>query len=382
MVARYYSISVRDYSKAQKLYYDALALALKSNSHLVQADALYGLATIKCLQGAWLEGLRLSHEIQRTAVAAGNIRGELLGLECQARSYLGLGNFTHAMQAVDKWKALILPAGMQGGESEIIMMGFEGEVYHLKTEYAEARHIGEMILSHTSLVLSPMNYAYALINLVSLDLATGGCTDTVSHNLQSALRAFQHINYPRGISLCELHATELNLCKGETSGARDQYMYIFSAVYAIDNELACYCLGKLADSNQPVHAASEIARWAVIFLAFTMHQSRRSVPALHQALRCLGDILAQQGKDDDAISVLTVALEGFTWMDVHQRRAECMRSIGDVYFRHGDIRKASTFWTEARPLFQRSIQAKAVSEIDVRLAELSGDATEVPEHVH
>jgi hypothetical protein len=74
--------------------------------------------------------------------------------------------------------------------------------------------------------------------------------------------------------------------------------------------------------------------------------------------------------DNDALSILTVALDGFTWMDVHQSRAECMRTLGDLHFCHGELHKASALWTEARPLFERSLQAKAVVEIDNRLAKL------------
>ncbi|KAF8147624.1 hypothetical protein K438DRAFT_1779946 [Mycena galopus ATCC 62051] len=57
-------------------------------------------------------------------------------------------------------------------------------------------------------------------------------------------------------------------------------------------------------------------------------------------------------------------------MDVHQGRAECMRTMGDIYLRRGETVIASTFWKGARPLFERSLQAKAVAEIDARLTEL------------
>jgi hypothetical protein len=44
--------------------------------------------------------------------------------------------------------------------------------------------------------------------------------------------------------------------------------------------------------------------------------------------------------------------------------------MGQVYFGRGEISKARTLWTEARPLFERSLQTKAVANIDHRLAEL------------
>ncbi|KAF8175973.1 hypothetical protein K438DRAFT_1979480 [Mycena galopus ATCC 62051] len=74
--------------------------------------------------------------------------------------------------------------------------------------------------------------------------------------------------------------------------------------------------------------------------------------------------------DDAALSILTLALEGFTQMDVHQGRAECMRTMGDVHLQRREHLKASTLWKDARSLFERSMQAKAAAEIDGRLAEM------------
>ncbi|KAJ7789839.1 hypothetical protein B0H14DRAFT_3161809 [Mycena olivaceomarginata] len=370
MVARYYADNVHDHKKAQELYQHALTLASQCNSHLVQVGGLIGLAIIESLHGTWSEGLHLSRKAQKIALAAGNLRGELNSLQCQTRCYMGLGDFKHGIQVVNEWKALVLRAGIQGGESEFILMNFEAEVYHLKTEYTEARQFQEVILSHTSPVVSPIGYAYTLVNIAFLDLVTGGSRDAVSHNLQNALNIFQRVQYPRGILLCEVHAVDLKLREGNTTGVCAKYKSAFVSAYSTDNELACYCLAKLADSIHPVHADSEVSKWAVIFLAFVMRPRERSILPVHQALQRLGDVFAQQGNTEEALSILTVTLEGFTWMDVHRNRAECMQTIGDVHFRNGDLSAASTFWMAARPLFERSLQAQAVMEINARLVEV------------
>jgi hypothetical protein len=103
----------------------------------------------------------------------------------------------------------------------------------------------------------------------------------------------------------------MNLRDGDTTLASGQYIRTFTSVREIDNELACYCLRKLADSTNPVHAAPDIAKWAVIFLAFVMRPAVQSTLTVHQALQNLGDALARQDADD-AVSILTVALQGFT----------------------------------------------------------------------
>jgi hypothetical protein len=241
-------------------------------------------------------------------------------------------------------------------------------IHGLKTEYTEAQHIQEGILHRTSAVLSPVPYALALVNIVSIDLLTGTSTDSVSPSLDTAAAIFQNAHDTQGISICEVHYADLKFHKGDTGGACAQYMQVFIAAYGKDNELTCACLMRLADPIHPVHAASEIARWAIIFLAYTMRRSARGTLEVHRALRCFGDVLAQQGMDEEAHSILTVALEGFTWMDVHQGRAECMQTLGDIHFHRGELSKAWTLWREARPLFQRSLQAKAVAGIDIRLA--------------
>ncbi|KAJ7815336.1 hypothetical protein B0H14DRAFT_3476289 [Mycena olivaceomarginata] len=340
-VATYYFHRIGDQKKAQNFY---------------GLRGLVGLATIEFLHGNYSESLRLARKTHRIAIAAGNVWGELFGIRWQALCYGALGDFKRSVQWVNEGKDLVLWAGMQGGELESLLMNIEAEVYHLKTEYAEARHIHEVILRQTSAVLSPVVHAQALANIASLDIVTGASTDIVSHNLNTATTAFRSSHSARG----------------DTIGARAEYMRLFAGLQSNDNELACLCLVKLADPTHLMDADGEVGRWAVVFLAFTMCPLARKMLAVHQALRCLGDVFAQQGTNDVALSILAVALDGFTWMDVHRSRAECMRTIGDVHMRRGDHCAAKEMWTAARPLFERSKQTRDVARIDERLRMLSG----------
>jgi hypothetical protein len=45
-----------------------------------------------------------------------------------------------------------------------------------------------------------------------------------------------------------------------------------------------------------------------------------------------------------------------------------MVRLGDLANEQGHTSKAIGFWTTARPLFERSLQAKDVAQIDVRLS--------------
>ncbi|KAJ7906630.1 hypothetical protein B0H13DRAFT_1880406 [Mycena leptocephala] len=95
---------------------------------------------------------------------------------------------------------------------------------------------------------------------------------------------------------------------------------------------------------------------------------------LKKAFQFLGDVYLSQNDEYTAISLFTVALEGFTQMDVHHSRAECMLQLGDISKGHGDLLKAVEFWEAARPLFERSSQAKQVENIDGRLVSVGGHA--------
>jgi hypothetical protein len=88
---------------------------------------------------------------------------------------------------------------------------------------------------------------------------------------------------------------------------------------------------------------------------------------LHKAFLFLGDVFISHEDDDTAKNLWIVALEGFTYMDVHRSRAQCMLRLGDLAKKRGDS-TAIDFWKLARPLFECSFQAKDVAQINSRLA--------------
>jgi hypothetical protein len=75
-----------------------------------------------------------------------------------------------------------------------------------------------------------------------------------------------------------------------------------------------------------------------------------------------------QGDQSTASTLFVLALDGFTEMDVHRWRGDCMLRLGDISQDRGDLHNAATLWKAARPLFDRSSQAKSVARIDAKLA--------------
>jgi hypothetical protein len=273
------------------------------------------------------------------------------------------------MELLEDGKELVVRAGLRGANIESIFMSMEADLYQVKTEFSDARRIQEAILHQTSGVLSPLEHGYALANIAFLDVVTGVSADVVSRNLNAGMTLFQSSQYPHGISWCNLFHADLQLREGDAISARAEYIRLFTAAQDNDKELACHCLAKLADPTNPVHANTDFGRWAIVFLAYTLCPQLRSRLMVHQALQRLGDVLAGQG-DDTALSILTVALEGFTQMDMHQSKGECMRAMGDVYVQRGDLDRAREMWEAARPLFERSEQRKEVVKIDEKLQTL------------
>ncbi|KAF8137990.1 hypothetical protein K438DRAFT_2119465, partial [Mycena galopus ATCC 62051] len=85
------------------------------------------------------------------------------------------------------------------------------------------------------------------------------------------------------------------------------------------------------------------------------------------ALLFLGDAFIVDKDENTATTLYQVALEGFTEMDVHHSRAQCMLRLGDLANKKGCTLEAITPRKAARPLFEQSV-AKDVSQIDSRLA--------------
>lgn len=175
--------------------------------------------------------------------------------------YLELGNFNRCMQVLDGWEELVFSAGMQSGQIESYLMNIEATVYQEKTEYSKARCVHEAILRQTSVVLFPTAHAYTISNIVFLDIVTGASADVAFHNLNAASTIFRNVHYPHGISVCHLWHADLRLREGDASGARVEYIQLFTLTRNYNDTMSCSCLERLADTTNPVDPDTESARW-------------------------------------------------------------------------------------------------------------------------
>jgi tetratricopeptide (TPR) repeat protein len=139
------------------------------------------------------------------------------------------------------------------------------------------------------------------------------------------------------------------------------------------NEIKLFCLERLGNVNS-WGPDGLIHGWTTIFLIHSL--KLRAKLQVYKALQFFGQMFLMQKDEETATSLFTVALEGFTHMDVHCSRAECMIRLGDISNSHGDSLRAVELWSTARSLFERSSQIKKVQHIDERLAWAGSDVLE------
>jgi hypothetical protein len=136
------------------------------------------------------------------------------------------------------------------------------------------------------------------------------------------------------------------------------------------SQIQTYCLERLGNTSY-WGDLDGISDWTAIYLVNSLQ--RKEKLGIYKAFQFLGDVFLFQNDHYTAISLFTVALEGFTQMDVHRNRAECMLQLGDISEGHSNLLKAVEFWEAARPLFEHSSQAKQVQGIDERVANITED---------
>ncbi|KAJ7253872.1 hypothetical protein C8J57DRAFT_1658920 [Mycena rebaudengoi] len=191
------------------------------------------------------------------------------------------------------------------------------------------------------------NAILANLNIALIDIATGADSKIIRQNLHMA--------------------AELCLRDDALGTANALFEKCFVASQHL-SELPLLCLERLGDLSTGMNDIQTTLRWTGIFLGLALNLKDKHQTM--QAFRCLGQIFSVQGDNETALSLFNVALDGFTFMDVHRWRADCMVRIADILNDRGEVMKAVELWKTARPLFERSSQMKDIIKIDAKLAEV------------
>ncbi|KAJ7857973.1 hypothetical protein B0H14DRAFT_3135681 [Mycena olivaceomarginata] len=249
-------------------------------------------------------------------------------------------------------------------------MTIQAEVHKCKSEYSEAWKI------HTKLVqiLADQNsylHALALLNFAELGVLIGVPQHDVRWNIDHARGMFTSRGRKSATVYCDTILADLYLREQDLLEAKTLFEKSLKLA-SEDGQVQSFCFEELGNASQ-WGADYSMFQWTTMFLVYSV--KCKQPLNVHKALQFLGDTFLQKD-EDTAIALLTVALEGFTYMDVHRSRAECMLRLGDISKSHGDMLKAVELWTTAQLLFERSSQVKQVQCVDERLAGIGSDVLE------
>jgi hypothetical protein len=311
---------------------------------------------------------------QEYAEALSSIYAQAGALYIQAQCLL-YANFSKTQILVKEATQLLISCGLEGGALDLALQTIAAEVHILKTEYLKSRHIQVSIVAATKLT----RHGSLLANLAiaRIDIACGIDSGLIRKNLDQCLlqcRSFYGWPHTQAKLGADHGLAELCLRDGDLSTANVIFTRCFAGSQNVSMDTATACLERLADLSTGMNNTQTTIRWAGIFLVLALRSKDKL--AIMKAFRCLGQISAVQGDDKTALSLFNVALDGFTFMDVHQWRADCMVRIANIRKHCGEVLRAVGLWKAARPLFARSSQDRDVARIDANLATVEASILE------
>ncbi|KAJ7087487.1 hypothetical protein C8R44DRAFT_31012 [Mycena epipterygia] len=371
----YYKHYKNDMSASMQCLEKASSLAKFCGDSGQQCLGLEAIARLEYSIADYPAALLHAREAQEIAQLSANLYREALALEIEAGCLTALGNLRETVLRCQKARELLQLCGMEGGYGDYVVIVNLAQVHLLKSEYLEARSIHSELVQKASAKQDPFYTAFSLLNIAEVDIMIGADILEVQRNLDSAKTIFSSLGLLVQMNQCEMYLADLNLRKGNAISAKKLLQQCLMTAWKTDPEAVSHCLERLADFGHWTSTNINCSyQWAVIYLV-QAHKTQETL-ALHKALRFMGDIFLAEGDQETACNLFVVALDGFTYMDVHRSRADCMLRLGDIAQYRGDLVKAAELWKEAHPLFERSSQAKDIAQIDTRLALIDQDMSD------
>jgi tetratricopeptide (TPR) repeat protein len=359
-----------DFAEALKYCQKAYSLAESIGyPTIVGYYALKAICYILIVNGKPLSALPYAKEVYRYVEHIGDIYGQAWSLYLQARCHIQLANYWQAQGLLQKSRDMLAACGLQQSAVDLGIVNHQAEIHFVKSEYLESRKLHVTIASSCQ----PSSYSAILANLNTalIDTVTGADSKLIHQNLhacQFRLTALYGFQSRHMCLIADFIAAGLCLRDGALETANAMFEKCVASSLDISTELALLCLERLGDLSTGMNGISTTLRWGGVFLSLTLRCKDKY--RTMQAFRCLGQILSAEGDNETALSVFNVALDGFTFMDIHHWRADCMVRIAEILNHHREVMKAVELWKAARPLFERSSQMKEMIKIDKRLAEV------------
>ncbi|KAJ7123536.1 hypothetical protein C8R44DRAFT_735182 [Mycena epipterygia] len=363
-LGEYLSFIQGEISKANQFLDKALVLAKSCGNERQQAIVLNGTAMTLLFAGDYPAAQIHAQHTQRLAQLSGDLYTESYALWIGGMCIHQLGDYRSCMTLLLRARSLLELCGMSQGSFSHGIMTSVAQTHLLKSEYAQARSIHA---EHLCNAQNTHSYAMWLLNLAEIDIIIGTSPHDVHQNLDKAREGSITAGNLRALRYCDVVLGQLHLRERETQAAKLIFQQYINSDFKNNFEVALACLESLADTSQwPAFDFEWASRWTVVYLVYA--NEKRNKRALHKALQFLGDVFLTHGDLNTSHSLFTVALETFTYMDIHRSRAQCMLRLGDIARHRGDLTQAQDLWKEAHPLFAQSSQAKDMAQIDTRLA--------------
>ncbi|KAJ7142600.1 hypothetical protein C8R44DRAFT_924212 [Mycena epipterygia] len=331
----YYAFHQPDTPKSAYFCEQALSSARLNEDSTRQANALNQIARLKVSLGDLFAAKRDAHEAQEMAHISGNLTTQALALRTEMTCLIRLGNLTRAALLGHRARELVQLCGMEGGTLDDGIMVNLAQIHMLKSEYQEARNLHVQLQNKSGPQQEYFN-AFTRMNIAEIDIILDTEFFDVQKNLENAKTTFDTLGFTGWLNGCEMMLADLSLREGKASIAENVLQQCFRAG---SSSTQVYCLERLADVSRWTSAGiTWSSTWTVIYLAF-VHQGKRKLD-LYKALYFLGDVFLSQEDEQTAHKLFLIALEGFTYMDIHRSRADCMLRLGDITKNRGTQQEA------------------------------------------
>lgn len=343
--------------------------------------AVLGMANHMRFSGNYALAIAHARKARELAAVLGDIFAEAVSLDLESAC---LYDLKYAASLRIRARELLRVCGLEGGATDMALRGGLAEIHSIKTEYAEGRRLYAELAADSPEHPNP-GTAYTHLNIAMVDLDMGHADlGLVRQNLDCAKDQFANaLGFPAGVLLCDCGYAALEMAAGNLAGARVMFEECVKALQHSEIQGALYCLGYLADLASGMHDDIQTAsEWATVYLATAL--KIKNTVAIMKALRCLASISFAQGDEETSLSLYGVALDGFTFMDIHRWRADCMDRTAQILQRRGEISRATELWREAKPLFERSLQGNDCRRMEDKLKLIEDhrdDATQSPDRI-
>ncbi|KAK7028476.1 hypothetical protein R3P38DRAFT_3518391 [Favolaschia claudopus] len=371
--SRFYSVVASfhpdiTYPEAKHMMQEAMKLVNTLGSK-AQTELLTNAAAFYWKTGEYFHGRELALQAINLAHSIANLYEEAKALRVKAGCSIWLSEYSSAVLDLKQARDLLTVCGLADGPLYYKIWDLEADVYFHKSQFVEAKKSYTLIAQQHRVNANPIDYAYALQGIAEADIGMDTYND--SCNLETARDLFAKHRLQSGILICEIIIAghELKQQKSEIKGLKASLQSYLQQSWTDDPQVTFYALERMGNiSSWPRSELPWAATHAFLYLAFSGLKKEKL--AFHKALLYIGDMFSHNEDTMTAENLFIVALQGFTKMDVHCSRAQCLTRLGDLALAQKNELCAQAYWRTAQQLFEQSCHGENARKVFQKLTAL------------